>query len=470
MGRIGGAQARHVGVTRLARVRRTPLSALVVAVVLGIGAAGCEPSSAGIATDTVRRATVVEVVDVPASVTARAVATLTAPADGTLARLTVAPGAAVGAGDVVAVVDSPSAQKRLADARAALSAAKSSAVRPGTVDLSGIQRQVDSAAAEAFSTARSAAGQIQDPTVRTALLTHIHAAEQGYRSAAQTSRRVITQVQRGLASVGSALSALGAAQRIQAQSAYDLAKSTVDALTLRAPIAGVVQLGGRSTTAAGADPLAGLLGAVGGLSAGASSAAGAGGSGGSTAGVDDVLVVGDQVGAGTPIVTIVDVSELGLVGEVDETDVLLVAPDVTASVELDAAPGVRYEAKVRTVDLLPTPSARGGVAYRIRLLFDDVANSADGGEPPPTPRPGMSAVAHLRVRTATDAVVVPASAVFTSDLGDTVWLIRNGTAVRAQVRLGVQGEDLVQVLDGLAPGQRVVVSGADRVSTGQKLS
>jgi multidrug efflux pump subunit AcrA (membrane-fusion protein) len=455
-------------------VRRTPLAALVTAAVLGLGAAGCEPSTAGIGTGEVRRANVVEVVDVPASVTARAVATLSAPADGTLAGLSVEPGATVKAGDIVAVVDSPAAQKRLADAKAALSAARSSAVRPARVDLSGVQRQLDSAAAKAFADARAAAGQITDATVRAALLSHIDAAEQTYRGAAQTSQRLITQVQRGLASVGSALSALGAAQRIQAQSAYDLAKSTVDALTLRAPIAGVVQLGGRSTGSTGADPLSQLLGTVGGgLPGGAASAAGAAGStaGGGSPGVDDVLVVGDRVSAGTAIVTIVDVSELGLVGEVDETDVLLVAPDVTASVELDAAPGVLYEARVRTVDLLPTPSARGGVAYRVRLLFSDAPGAAGGSPapPPPTPRPGMSAVAHLRVRTATDAVAVPASAVFTTDLGETVWLVRNGSAVRAQVRLGVQGEDLVQVLDGLTPGERVVVSGTDRVTTGLRL-
>jgi HlyD family secretion protein len=404
------------------------------------------------------------VVDVPASVTARAVATLTSPAEGTLATLTVQPGAAVAAGAVVARVDSPTAQKRLAEARAALAAARSaSGRRVSAVDLSGAQRHLDQAAAEAFSAAREAAAGITDETVSTALLAHVDAAENSYRSAARTAARLIDQVQRGIAGIGSAVAALGAAQRVQAQAAFDLAKSTVDALTLRAPIAGVVQLGGPAAASTGTD-LTGLLGAVAGpgvLPAAAGAAPNA-----NTPGVDDVLAVGDRVSAGTAVLTIVDVSELGLVGEVDETDVLLVAPQVSASVELDAAPGVRYEASVRSIDLLPTPSARGGVAYRIRL---SLSGAEADGSPAPTPRPGMSAVAHLRVRTAVDAVAVPASAVFTSDLGDTVWILRNGAAVRQQVRLGLQGEDLVQVLSGVQPGQRVVVSGADRVRTGQKL-
>ncbi|MGE5826909.1 MAG: efflux RND transporter periplasmic adaptor subunit [Micromonosporaceae bacterium] len=447
-------------------MRRAPLVALVAAAVLGVSAAGCEPSSAGISTDAVSLATVVEVVDVPASVTARAVATLTSPAEGTLATLTVQPGATVAAGDVVARVDSPTAQKRLSEAKAALAAARgASGRRVSPVDLSGAQRHLDQAAAEAFAAAREAAAGITDETVRTALLAHVDAAENSYRSAARTAARLIDQVQRGIAGIGSAVAALGAAQRVQAQAAVDLAKSTVDALTLRAPIAGVVQLGGPATSSTGTD-LTGLLGAV----AGPGVLPAAGGAGGAASanvpGVDDVLAVGDRVNAGTPVLTIVDVSELGLVGEVDETDVLLVAPEVSASVELDAAPGVRYGASVRSVDLLPTPSARGGVAYRIRL---SLGGGEAGGPPAPTPRPGMSAVAHLHVRTVVDAVTVPASAVFTSDLGDTVWVLRNGAAVRQQVRLGLQGEDLVQVLSGVRPGQRIVVSGTDRVRTGQKL-
>jgi len=445
---------------------------MVAVIALALGTAACDSSTEGIATDTVRRASVHEIVDVPASVTAKAVATLTAPADGTLARLAVEPGATVRAGVIVAIIDSPSARKRLADAKAALAAA-SGGGRVRSVDLSGVQRGVDAAAADAFAAARSAAGEIADETVRAALLAQVDAAEAHYESAAKTSRALVRQVQRGIAGIGQAVAALGAAQKAQAKAAYDLAKSTVDALTLRAPIGGVVQFA-RPVASASADPLAGLLGAVSGGGAAVAGATGssgssAGGSLGPVAGVDDILAIGDRVATGAPVVTIVDIAEIGLAGEVDETDVLLVSPGVVASVELDAAPGVRYEATVRSIDLLPTPSARGGVAYRIRLSFGP-AQAGEGGDPPPTPRPGMSAVAHLRVRTATDAISVPAAAVFTTELGETVWVVREGRAVRQVVRVGVQGEDLVQILSGVEPGQRVVVSGTDKVTSGQELS
>src|SRR6185503_18119721 len=112
----------------------------------------------------------------------------------------------------------------------------------------------------------------------------------------------------------------------------DLAKSTVDALTLRAPVAGVVQLGGVST--AGTPSLADLVSAASGaaLPTGALPPGGA-----AAAGADPSVAVGGRVSAGTAVLTVVDVAELGLLAEVDETDVLLVQPGVTAGVELDAA-------------------------------------------------------------------------------------------------------------------------------------
>lgn len=454
-------------------MRRASLALVaLLAVAPALVAASCSSEPDGVAVDEVRRATVTEVVDAPASVTARAVATLTAPADGTLDSLTVEPGTTVAKDAVIAVVDSPAAQQRLADAEAALAIAgrATRGIRP--VDFSAAQRGLDEAAADAFQAARAAAEKVSDESSRAALLAQVDAAQRHYETTTAGTRQLLRQVEQGLAGISQAVTALGAAQKAQAQVAYDLAAATVDALTLRAPIAGVVQFA-RPASASAVDPLAALLGSVGGSAAsGATSDGTAGGAASGVdqgvAGIDDIIAVGDPVRAGTAIVTIVDVSEIGLVAEVDETDVLLVTPGVAADVELDAAPGLRFEATVGTVDVLPTPSTAGGVAYRIRLAFRAVDPGPDG-QTPATPRPGMSAVAHLRVRTAIDALAVPAGAVFSGPDGDAVWLVRDGRAVRVPVTVGVTGEDLVEIVAGLELGQRIVVTGADRVSEGQEL-
>ncbi|GAA4696223.1 efflux RND transporter periplasmic adaptor subunit [Phytohabitans rumicis] len=446
-----------VGVPGAPSPPRLAVLAVASVVALGATAASCGNDESPVALGNAARGTVAEVVDAPAAVTAKAAATLTAPADGTLATLRVRAGDSVRRGQVLAVVDSPTAKARLKQAKQALDAARRAGGGfGGGVNLSGVQRETDKAAAAAFDAARDAAGKIADQHVRGVLLAQVDAAQKQYETAARAAGQAVRAVQRGVAGLSSAMSALSAAQRLQAQQAYDLAKSTVDALTLRAPIPGVVQLGGTST--ATTPSFADLLGGA----AASLPAAPA------VAGVDVAIPVGGQVTAGTAVLTVVDVSALGLVAEVDETDILLVRQGLAATVELDAATGATYTGEVRSVDVLPTSSARGGVAYRVRLALG--AGAYGDGREAPAPRPGMSAVVHLQVREAADAITVPAAAVFSADGRDAVWVVRGGKAERVDVTVGVQGQDLVQIVAGVADGERVVVRGTDQVRPGQEVS
>jgi HlyD family secretion protein len=448
-------------------VRRVsvPLAAASV-VLLALTAATCGDDTGEITLGEVVRADVAELVVAPATVVARSAATLAAASDGTLAEVLVEPGQAVAAGDVLAVVDSPAAQRRLSQAEEALAAAEQAvsaggAGGTGGADLAASQLATDQAAAVAFEQARLAAANIVEEDLRQALLAQVAAAEQRYAETSAAAREAARAVQQGVASLSTAVAAMGTAQQVQAQQAYDLALATVEALTLRAPFDGVVQLGGAAAEPQPAGELDELLS---GIAGGVTGRAGVGGTG---PGTDQPVTAGTQVRAGTPLLTIVDLAEPGLIADVDETDVLLVEPGVPAQVELDAAPGVRYDATVTAVDLLPTPSARGGVGYRVRL--DLGGGRWPDGTDAPAPRPGMSAVVHLRVREATATLAVPAAAVLRVDGSDVVWVERDGRAERADVRLGVQGPDLVQVLTGLRAGDRVVVRGADLVVEGQRL-
>jgi HlyD family secretion protein len=444
-------------------VPRAPLTVCAgVAVLLTLSATSCEDDGGEIVLGEVTRTDVTEVVDAPATVAASAVATLTAPADGTLAELLVEPGDRVEAGEVLAVVESESAQRRLAQAEEALAAAERAASAAGGVwvgDPFATQLATDQAAEEAFDLATETADRIGDEGLRAALLAQIEAARQQYAAVSHTAREALAAVRQGAASFASAASAISAAQQVQAQQAYELAAATVEALTLRAPFDGVVQLGGTvGGDVAAAPDLEALLGAA----TGGAPLAPAG-----AAGTDPAPAVGAPVRAGTPLLTVVDADPPTLVAEVDETDVLLVEPGVTGEVELDAAPGARYPATVRAVDVLPTPSARGGVVYRVRLDLEP--GRWPDGSAAPVPRPGMSAIVHLSVRQARDAVAVPVSALRRLGDDDVVWRVRDGRAERVRVEVGVAGPEQVEIRSGLEPGDVIVVRGADLVSEGQRL-
>jgi len=251
--------------------RASLIGALLAGIVLvALTGASCGGGKTAVSLGNASLGAVEELVDAPATVTAKAAVTLAAPAAGTLAALHVETGDAVKAGRILAVIDSPEAEERLGQAEDALDAAnRAGGGVSGGADLSGL-RATNRAAARAFESAQDAGSKISDPKVREALLAQARVAQQQYEVAARSAGEAIRAVQRGMARLSYAISAMSAAQRLQAQQAYDLAESAVDALTLRAPITGVVQLG---AVAAAGPALVGALGS-GAVSGQLSSAAG----------------------------------------------------------------------------------------------------------------------------------------------------------------------------------------------------
>ena len=77
----------------------------------------------------------------------------------------------------------------------------------------------------------------------------------------------------------------------------------------------------------------------------------------------------------------------------------------------------------------------------------------------------------LLVQTRDDATVIPTAAVQQGSAGAFVFLLRDdGTVEVRQVQLGAINGDRVAVNEGLAPGDRVVVEGTDRLRTGSKVN
>ncbi|MGI8683035.1 MAG: efflux RND transporter periplasmic adaptor subunit [Mycobacteriales bacterium] len=439
----------------------------VATLAVALAVAGCSGSSSRpISVAPVGRATVTEVVEAPATVAARATTTLSSPADGMIAELGVRDGQSVRAGTVLMRVESPSARQRLRDAEQADMQAAAGRVRLPGADLSGLQAQADAAAEAAFTAARSGADALPTPVLRAAAHAREAAAEARYRAARASAAAAAARFNAGLGSLSSALSSLATASRVQTRAAVGLARQTVAALVVRAPITGVVSLGA-GTAGTGSSDVSGLIGSLPSSVQGQAAQALGGGAGGGSATTAATIALGVPVSSGTALATVTDISSLSVVADVDETDVLLVKPGVLASVNFDAVPDATYSATVEGLGLAPVTTAGGGVTYRVRLRLGP-GRLADGG-PAPRPRPGMSAVAELQVRRALGAVAVPASAVVREGTRDAIFVVVDGRARHRIVTLGAQGDEQVQVVEGVRVGDRVVVRGADSVRDGQKL-
>ena len=446
--------------------RVVPGIAGVAAAVLGLAACSSTPPP-DIRTAQVTLGTVTEVVQAPGSVVARATATVTSPAGGTVSAVVVKDGAKVKAGQLLLRIASPAAEAALVSAKQAdARAASTGSVSVGSVN-TGALDTADATAKQAFASARLAAAAIPDANLKAQALTQIASAEAQYASAQAAARAALAQTNSGLAGIGRAAQSLADAQRAQTRAALSAAQGTVDALAVRAPIAGTVVLGGVSGGSSSSSTSSLLSQLPSALQGTAQSLLGGAAGSGSSASVVGVLEVGTPVSSGTNLLTVTDVSTLTLAVSVDETDILTVKPGVTADVDFDAVPGVAYTGTVTSVDLAPTTSSRGGVAYVVRLTLDP--GVTDAGSPAPEPRPGMSAVVSLNVLTAKDVVSVPAAAVFRDGKKDAVWVVEGGVAHRRDVELGAQGDATIQVATGLSTKETVVIKGADKVTEGMQV-
>ena len=167
----------------------------------------------------------------------------------------------------------------------------------------------------------------------------------------------------------------------------------------------------------------------------------------------------------TGICTIVDMSSLEIEVDVSESYINRVRPGQPVEAVLDAYPEWRIPAHVITT----VPSAdRQKATVRVRIGFEEL-------DPRILPDMGVK-VSFLNERApespdaqARPAVVVPKSAIRSSDGATVVFLVREDRVERRAVKVGTEQGDQVEILSGLNPGDRVVVQGPETLTDGARV-
>jgi multidrug efflux pump subunit AcrA (membrane-fusion protein) len=437
---------------------------LIAALALGACTSGGDDRYAA---EVVRPGEVVEHVSAPGVVQAAGQADLKAPAAARIERLAVKDGQRVQSGQLVAQLSSEQLDDQVKQAQAAVDAASSLGgvaptlpTGPALSAFQQVQSQVTTASAAVIAALRSALPLLPQPQ-RRRLEARIDRAQvrvaELQRQAEQAARQAAAAAGAQAASLQRSIEAATAAQLAQAQLALELAQDQQRRLTLRAPLAGTVQLG-RTQTGAVTVP------SVPGLPEGAQQALQGLGGTGAQGQAGPPLRVGSEVAAGQTVATVYDTSDLLVAAEVDETDIALVKPEQPAQVELDAFPTATFDAIVRRVAVAPTAgqSAAGGVTYQVDLVLGE----ADGPGRP-VPRVGMTATAAIEVRRAVGKLSVAGSALVGRAGGQAVFVVEGGKVRLRPVQVAADGEDRVAIAAGLREGERVVSRGAERLRDGQ---
>ena len=158
-------------------------------------------------------------------------------------------------------------------------------------------------------------------------------------------------------------------------------------------------------------------------------------------------IEGGRFMPGEALFRIADLSKVWIIADVYEQDLARVRVGQAAQVSLDAYPGRSFEARVGY--LYPTLDTATR-STRVRLELDN---------PEGLLRPGMFAQVALAAGDPAPKAVVPSSAIIDDGERRVVLLALGEGRFKPQpVKLGERGRDVVEVVEGVEAGDRVVVS------------
>ncbi len=177
---------------------------------------------------------------------------------------------------------------------------------------------------------------------------------------------------------------------------------------------------------------------------------------------DGVLIArnvepGDVVQPGKELMALAPAGETQIVVQIDEKNLGLLALGQKAIASADAYPAQRFAAEVVYINPGVDP-LRGAIEVKLRVP-----------QPPAFLRQDMTVSVDIEVARRADALTVPSDAVHDAT-GAHPWVLAvNGLhAVRRPVTLGVRGEGRIEVLSGVAPGDRLIPAAAP-VLPGQRV-
>lgn len=167
---------------------------------------------------------------------------------------------------------------------------------------------------------------------------------------------------------------------------------------------------------------------------------------------------GDVVGNQARLFTVADLGTLVSRLQVSELDVPFLKVGAPVQVSVDALGGARVDGRIRRV--FPAVDSAS------RLVPVEVAFT---GSATTSLRPGNTIRATFSLDSRSDALVVPTRALVGAGTARSVFLVRDGTALRRNVRSGPDIEGRSQIFEGVALGDSVVTAGAATLRDGAKV-
>ncbi|MFP6661045.1 MAG: efflux RND transporter periplasmic adaptor subunit [Myxococcota bacterium] len=166
--------------------------------------------------------------------------------------------------------------------------------------------------------------------------------------------------------------------------------------------------------------------------------------------------VGESVRVGDPVLHVAELGRLRVRTNIDQVDLGRVAVGQSVRIESNAYPGRAWRAQM--AEVIPNVALKDS-----RRVAEGLAEVE-----PPTEGlvPGMTVDVEILIDASPRALQVPIEAVFSDPVGSHVYRLDDGRVRETRVRLGRATVSSVEVLEGLADGDWVVLGPLSNLSDG----
>jgi len=166
---------------------------------------------------------------------------------------------------------------------------------------------------------------------------------------------------------------------------------------------------------------------------------------------------GEMASPGVPLMKIVSLSIVYFEATLPEKNFAQVRVGQPVNVTVDALPGKTFVGKVHKILPAADPSSRD---FTVKIAIEN---------PSGTLRPGMFARGAIQVAKKANVITIPLDCIFQEAGQNKVFIVQEGKAVAQNVTPGIQTDNQVEVLRGIQPGDKVIVSGQINLKDGQKV-
>jgi RND family efflux transporter MFP subunit len=162
--------------------------------------------------------------------------------------------------------------------------------------------------------------------------------------------------------------------------------------------------------------------------------------------------------AGTPMFRIANIDSVYFKTNVSELDLTRLRRGQSVQVKVDGIPGRLFRGAVDKIVPVAKPGSRDFVVH---VKIENPSHRL---------RPGMFARGEILLEVRRNSVVVPAEAIVSRKGSPAVFVAESGRARMRRPKLGLRDEVEAQLLFGVEPGERVVITGNEALSDGDKIS